>query len=49
MRNLLFYFPVIGITLNVIAVFCFIYLKDYPRAWYWLMAAGISISTLFIR
>jgi hypothetical protein len=42
-------FPVILIILDIGASIVYGYNKDYARAWYWLMAAGITASTLFIR
>jgi hypothetical protein len=48
LRQLLFYAPVLSIALNVLSVVCYLYLRDYPRSWYWALAALLTVSTLYM-
>jgi hypothetical protein len=49
LSKILFYIPVAGMVINVIAVAGYLYLKDYPRSCYWLLAAGLTLTTFFMR
>jgi len=42
-------FPTILIILDIAAAVVYALAKDYPRAFYWIMAGGITLSTLFIK
>ena len=42
-------FPTILIILDLAAAVVYALAKDYPRAFYWIMAGGITLSTLFIK
>lgn len=37
------------VSVDVVIALSYLWSKDLARCWYWLMAGGISASTLFIR
>jgi len=49
MLRFLHYAPLLGAGLNLVCVACFVYLGDWPRAFYWGLAAGLSVSTIYMR
>jgi hypothetical protein len=42
-------FPIISMTINLLASTVYLINQDYPRAFYWICAFGITTSTLFIK
>jgi len=43
------YTPVLSIALNMLSVVAFIITGDWPRAWYWGLASGLTLTTFFIK
>ncbi len=37
------------VSIDVLIAMSYLWSKDWARCWYWLMAGGISASTLFIK
>jgi hypothetical protein len=47
--DLLKYTPVLSVILNIISMIAFIAINDKPRACYWILAAGLTITTFYIK
>ena len=45
----MYIFPIVLAALDIGAAIVYAYNKDYARMMYWLSAASITISTLFIK
>ena len=48
-RPLLHFIPLLSVALNIIAAVVYLSLKDFPRAWYWMLAGALTITSLFMR
>jgi len=48
-KHLLRYSPIISVFFNVFLAICSVYLKDFARMVYWLLAAGLVFTTIFMR
>jgi hypothetical protein len=47
--ELLKYTPVLSVILNILSVIAFLIINDNPRACYWALAAGLTVTTFYIK
>ena len=43
------YIPVIGMVVNVAASIGYLIIQDYARAFYWILACLLTLTTFFMR
>lgn len=49
MKAMLIYAPILSVGFNIIQAACSLYLRDYARAIYWTLAAGLVACTIWMR